>query len=161
MSLVSTLALAERHRRRLETVAAERPNAAAVGASECRRSGLCCHIRPCELGPGDPERLAAHLHLTPAELFRDYLVVDRFTWGLALLPRRVEQTGGVFLTDLQTWDCETPCVFLAPDHTCSVHDAKPVGGRQYACWLSAADRAALPHHPWAEAGLRALGWSGE
>lgn len=159
MSLILAHTLAERYRRRLAEVGRDHPTAASRGETECRRSGVCCWVRPCELGPGDPERLAAHLGVSVAELFLNYLVVDRFSWGLGLLPRRAEQEGGQFLSDRETWDCDTPCVFLADDHSCRVHDAKPAGGRQFGCWMP--DRASLPHYPWSRESLLALGWSGD
>lgn len=160
MSFILASVLRSRFHDRMLQVEREHPSARTTGKTSCQRSGLCCWQRPCELGPGDPERIAAHLGISTAELFREHLVVDRFDWGLCLLPRRGEQTGGQFLSDRETYDSDTPCVFLTADRTCQIHDVKPAGGRQFACWLPEAERKAMPRYPWTAEALMALGWDG-
>ncbi len=160
MSFVLADLLRSRYRERMADMERRHPPARATGATSCQRSGLCCWQRPCELGPGDPERIAAHLGTSAAALFREYLVVDRFDLGLCLLPRRTEQEGGRFLRDDETYDVDTPCVFLTAEHACRIHDVKPAGGRQFACWLPKTERAALPRYTWTTADLETLGWDG-
>lgn len=140
--------------------------ASLTGASSCQRSGVCCWRRPCDLFSGDVERLAAHLSLTPPEVFRQYLVVDMLTDSsgrstLRLLPRREHQVGGVFVTAAESWSIETPCVFLVDGKACRVHDAKPTGGAAWSCSMSAAEVAAMPSPVWTREALTALGWDGE
>lgn len=145
---------------RIERDAAPRP-ARTSGATGCQRSGVCCWRRPCDLHPGDDvPRLAAFLGLTPERLFADLLVVDAGVHGLALRPRRGEQAGGRYLSDEATFDIDTSCVFLRADG-CSVHAAKPTGGAQWGCWMSAAEQAALPQPAWSREDLVALGWDGD
>ena len=142
-------------------VAAANPKPAALtGATSCQRSGVCCWRRPCDLYPGDPERLAAYLGLTVEETFRRHLVVDYFKGRLRVLPRRGQQTGGVYLSDDETYDIDTPCTFLV-DRACAVHDAKPTGGAAWHCGMSAAEQAALPEPEWTREAVMALGWDGE
>lgn len=135
-----------------------------TGATTCQRSGVCCWRRPCELHPGDPERLAAHLGITTSELMRDYLVVDRLDPGVVLLPRRVQQDGGRYLTVSQSYDVETPCVFLDQSggpSSCRVQEAKPTGGAQWSCTMTDEQMAALHRPAWTLDELRAIGFEGE
>lgn len=134
-----------------------------TGATTCQRSGVCCWRRPCELHPGDPERLAAHLGITTQEVIRDYLVVDRLDHGVVLLPRRVQQDGGRYLSASQTYDIETPCVFLDQSGgpgSCRVQEAKPTGGAQWSCTMTAEQMAALHRPAWTLEELRAIGYEG-
>lgn len=133
-----------------------------AGAATCQRSGVCCWRRPCDLHPGaDVPRLAAFLGLSPAELFRDYLVVDTGPDdGFRLSPRRADQDGGSFLSASETWSLSAPCVFLEPGG-CRVHAAKPTGGAQWSCAMPKAEQQALANPAWARADLEALGWDGE
>lgn len=146
-----------------QIIASADPRPAYVsGASGCQRSGVCCWRRPCDLVPGDVERLAAHLGITPAETFLEYLVVDEFGGELRLLPRRGQQAGGHYLTTRETYQIDTPCVFL-DGKTCRVHDAKPTGGARWHCAMSEAEtRSLIASDPkWTHAELVALGWDGE
>lgn len=139
----------DHYRRRLSVIsstASPRP-AHEIGETECQRSGVCCWRRPCELHAGDVERLADHLGLSPRDVFRLHLVVDRDHGGYTLVPRRSQQVGGRFLTAEQTWDIDTACHFLV-DGRCSVHDAKPTGGVQWTCSMSVAETDRLPVGRW-------------
>lgn len=135
-----------------------------AGASSCQRSGVCCWRRPCEIGKGEPERIAAHLGITPQQLFREHLIVDAMRGELQLRPRRGQQAGGTFLTPEQTYDIDTPCTFLDPSaqNACRIHDAKPAAGASWHCGMSDAEAAALPRPaPWDPADLAELGWDGK
>lgn len=165
MSFVMGMIRAQRNREKLVQImkkASPRP-AYETGASECQRSGICCWRRPCDLYPGDEVRLAQHLGLSVQETFKKYLVVDEFAGRLRLLPRRGQQDGGEYLTDSQTFDIDTPCVFLRPDeqNACSVHPAKPTGGASWSCSMSQAEQDALPQPAWTHEALMAIGWDGE
>lgn len=135
------------------------------GATNCQRSGVCCWQRPCDLFPGDAERMAALLKISPTEVFREYLIVDDLGdgSGLRLLPRREQQTGGRYLTVAETYDIDTPCVFLdvANGNACRVQAAKPHGGARFHCTMAPAEIAALPPPRWTEEQLVAIGWDGE
>lgn len=135
-----------------------------TGATTCQRSGVCCWRRPCELHPGDPERLAAHLGISTPDLMRDYLVVDKLDHGVVLLPRRVQQQGGRYLTVGESYDVETPCVFLdqtSGQNSCRVQEAKPTGGAQWSCTMTPEQMAALHRPAWTLDELRVLGFDGE
>lgn len=136
------------------------PNAEAEGKTECCRSGRCCWSGPCRLAPGDEVALAAHLGMTVQELFQKHLVVDSTEGGFVVMPRRAEWEGGHYLTDDETYDANTPCVFLTPDG-CQVHDAKPTGGRYYKCWDNSTHKTTPPGCTWTREQVEALGWDGE
>lgn len=142
--------------------ASPRP-ASESGATECQRSGVCCWRRPCELFPGDVERIADHLEVTPRDVFAQFLVVDEVDGRLMLVPRRGEQDGGVYLRAEQTYDISTPCIFLDVENgnACKVHAAKPTGGALWTCSMSAAEMAAIPRPAWTREQLIELGWDGD
>lgn len=134
-----------------------------TGAKECQRSGVCCWRRPCELAPGDEQRIADHLGISKHQLFAEYLVVDDAGDGrLMLVPRRGQQAGGAMLTAEQTYDMDTPCVFLdvANRNACKIHPVKPSVGAAFVCTMTAAERRRLPRPRWNEEQLRELGWDG-
>lgn len=135
------------------------------GSTGCQRSGVCCWTRPCDLHPGDEEKIATHLGTTTQELFREYLVVDDMDdgKGLRLLPRRGQQSGGRYLTAAETYDADTACVFLdtANGNACKVHAVKPTGGARFVCTMSESEVMAFPAPGWTHEQLSALGWDGE
>lgn len=154
--------LQDRFVRKLRVIHESSPKAAEdIGETHCCRSARCCWTRPCDLGQGDPEKIAAHLGITPQELFKRDLVVDEDGAGkLCLRPRRGEQSGGVKLTSDQTFDIDTPCVFLDTknNNACRIHDVKPQTGREYKCWEHSTN---VPIPTWSEEALKELGWVGE
>lgn len=165
MSIIDSFLRARRYDERLVQIRKQAKPAEDTGATSCQRSGYCCWKRPCDLYPGDVERLAAFLGLSVEETFKRYLIVDEWDDKLHLLPRRGQQVGGRYLTSLETFDIDTPCVFLdtseGADNACKVHAAKPTGGAHWHCAMSAAERDALPEPEWTVEALMALGWDGE
>lgn len=151
--------LRERNLRVLQAYEEAHPRALTQGKTECCRSGVCCWTRPCQLGHDDPERIATHLGITVAELFSKYLVVDEIGLQLLLLPRRKEQEGGRYLSAAETFDCDTPCVFLGEDNACQIHDVKPVGGKHFKCWDPSTGQPPEGVE-WTEEALIRLGWDG-
>lgn len=155
---VEAQSLRDGHRHSLRVLIRDRPDAGRQGKAECCRSGQCCWRRPGELSADDVPRLAARLGLSPPELFARYLVVDDIRDHLSLLPRRAGQEGGRMLGWRETYDLDTPCVFLGESGDCSVHEDKPAACREFRCW----EEAPVPATPlpWAPEALRALGWDG-
>lgn len=149
-------------RRRLKMAHDALPKGASErGETSCCRSGRCCWTGPCELNPLDPPRIAAHLGITEADLFAQYLVVDERLHGpgLRVIPRRKQWPGGVFLTNEETFDADTPCVFLGDDNGCQNHDAKPTGGAFYKCW-DPSTHGSPANTVWTEEQVLALDWDG-
>lgn len=128
------------------------------GKTECCRSGLCCWRRPGALAPEDVPAIAAHLGITEQELFKQFLVVDRFS-DLSLVPRRKHQEGGVFLPWQETYSLETPCVFLDTENgnACSIHPVKPHDCKRFRCWVNESNEVTeMPREKLIE-----LGWGGD
>jgi len=84
----------------------------------------------------DVDRISSHLGLTPQEFFQQYCVVDVNDDGYKILLRRrgEKAIAGELLSAAQTWNIDTPCVFLA-DNLCQVHDVKPAECAGFHCWL--------------------------
>lgn len=167
MDFISAHMLRARTHERLKEIAAKASPKRAMdsGAATCQRSGVCCWTRPCDLFPGDEQRIADHLGVAVPELFRSSLVVDNMQDGVGyrVLPRRGQQEGGRYLTSRETFDLDTPCVFLDVEHdnACRIQPVKPQGGAQFVCTLTDAEIKALPHPTWTEEQLAALGWDGD
>lgn len=152
-----------RFRRQLQMAhAALPPSAGQRGADACCHSGRCCWSGPCELSPSDPPKIAAHLGVTETDLFARYLVVDesRFRDGFRVIPRRRQWTAGRYLTNAETYDADTPCVFLGDGNACQIHDAKPAGGVFYKCW-DPDTHGEPPGVEWSKEQVMALGWDGD
>jgi Fe-S-cluster containining protein len=130
------------------------------GAKGCCRSGVCCWRRPCDLTPGDEVAIAAFLNTTPEALFKESLVVDGDPHDLRLRPRRVEQEGGKYLTSDQTFDIDTPCVFLdtANRNACRIHPVKPTTGAAFDC--TKPEKYEPEGVTWSREALMGLGWDG-
>lgn len=137
-------------------------SAAAKGEDACCKSGRCCWSGPCRLAPGDETKIAVHLGVTVGELFAQYLVVDENRAGDALVvfPRRRQWEGGHYLSDDETYDADTPCVFLTDADGCQIHGAKPSGGAHYKCW-DTSTHGEPPGCEWSEEQVMALGWNGD
>ena len=145
---------------RLEKLERKASTAFKQEKKRCCRSGLCCWRRACSLAPGDEVKLAEFLDLTVRELFHEYLVVDTDSdEHLTVRPRRVEQMGGCYLTEDQTYDIDTPCIFLDTEknNACKVHKVKPTEGRLIGCWMVEKD---IPIPSWTRKQIIALGWNG-
>lgn len=132
------------------------PPASKQGRGGCCRSVVCCWRRPGALDQDDIGRIADHLGKTPQELFRENLIVDDFGHGLLLLPRRKQQAGGRMITSAETYDIDTPCVFLGESNACEIHDVKPSGCRNFMCW----SKQSHPEPIWQREELVSLGWDG-
>jgi len=166
MDFISVHMIRMRTHARLQQIAdnASPQRAKVSGAATCQQSGVCCWTRPCDLFPGDERRIAVHLGVTVHELFASSLVVDDIQDGngYRLLPRRGQQDGGRYLTARETYDIDTPCVFLDVEHgnACKIHEVKPEGGRRFVCTMTDAEIKALPSPKWTEEQLRGIGWDG-
>lgn len=142
---------------KLQMIEKAHPTAKTQGSDNCCRSGVCCWRRPGELSPDDLDKLAAHLGLTAPETFRQFCVVDKID-GLILRLRRAHEEGGRMLTWRDTYDLDTPCVFLDRNESkCKVHEAKPANCAAYKCWT---DNPVREMPVWTEGALTALGWDG-
>jgi len=154
------LELRHQYQEGLALLKREHPTAAAQGRQACCRSAVCCWRRPGELHPDDVPRIAAHLGLTPQELFRRWLVVDKINGRLVVLPRRVHQQelAGHYVPLRETYSLASPCVFLVPQeqNACRIHEVKPYGCRNFECWSDAWKTKTKP--VWSVDALQALGW---
>lgn len=135
MNFFSSMSLAEEFRIKLQSYQSEHPTAKHQGKNECCKSGVCCWRRPGALAPEDIPILAKYLNITEQELFKQFLVVDEITGYRVLLPKRVSQEGGRMLSCDETYDIDTPCVFLdTKDNSCKVHKVKPIACKNFKCW---------------------------
>lgn len=128
--------LRQQSRLALAVIQAASPTASDKRLTECCRSGVCCWRRPGALAADDVPRIAAHLGVTEAELFAQCLVVDGWGDEEMLLPRRAHQTGGRMIGWRETYDTDSPCVFLDQenDNACRIHEVKPWSCRAFKCW---------------------------
>lgn len=109
----------------------------------------------------DAKAIAAYLGITPEELFEKYLSIDRYNGNLELFPKKVSWRAGRFITDDNTWDASTPCIFLdvENDNACKIHEVKPKGCRDFKCWEK--DGAPTEVAAMSEKFLLSLGWDGK
>lgn len=130
------------------------------GDLECVKCGCCCWLRPCCLVPSDVDKIAAFLKRSTHDLFENFLVVDKIRGHLVVLPIRAsqEELAGGFLPDENTFDINTPCIFLAENSLggtrCKIHKVKPRGGLEWECWRGD-EHSNLSAYEWSEADLKA------
>ena len=159
MSFLDTLWKRDAFHRQLLQIADKHPTAEMQGKSECCRSGVCCWRRPGCLEPADVPKIAAHLGLTENELFRQRLVVDEIGGVTCLVPARQHQVGeftGRMLPNDETFSIKSPCTFLGPDNSCTIHEVKPHDCREFKCWTGQyPEPCQFP-----EDQLKQLGWDG-
>lgn len=90
----------------------------AQSLDHCNRCGECCR-EPCSLGDGDVTRLARHFGMQPIDFAKAHLDVRQRQDGV-LIARPHFGPDGL-------------CHFYR-DGTCTVHEVKPAGGRDFECW---------------------------
>ena len=108
----------------------------------CIRRGACCRAHPGWFAPGEPERAADHLGMTPDAFVRRYLVID----SVDIDGTRVEAFAPVKLgrDGKPLWDTGTrvdrlyrilksPCVFYGNESGCAIYPARPIECRHYDC----------------------------
>jgi Fe-S-cluster containining protein len=158
MSFFSSFSLRNEFIRKLKKIEKDNPTAQTTGKTECCNSGVCCWKRPCELNMEDVNRLAAHFKLTAKEFFKKYCCVDYHDdkYILRFIRHNETSLAGTYLSSDQTYNIDTPCIFLK-DSLCSVHDVKPEVGRRFQCWIE--NDFESPSMSYEQ--LIALGWDGE
>ena len=100
---------------------------AVQGLDHCNECGACCRIAPCSLMPDDVARIEAHI-------------------GRSLLPsiQVGKRPSGEWVVRMKP-----PCDFL-DGNRCTIHEVKPVGGREFECWNPATHRRT---YHWSESDL--------
>lgn len=110
----------------------------------CIRRGLCCKSSPGWFAPGEVERAAELMGLTPDDFVKRYLIVD---WLELPEHGRVHVFAPVKLgrdgLPLEPTGAQAsrlygmlkgPCVFYQSDaHGCGIYGARPIECRQYIC----------------------------
>lgn len=123
--------------------------------------GFCCWKAPGELNAEDLDRLSKHFGLTPQEFFKRYTIVDKSTvvTDYMLRLKRTHWDGGRMTTCEETFEVNTPCVFLDVDNgnKCKVHEVKPAVCAHFQCWNKLKE---LDIPNWTREQLTALGWDG-
>lgn len=114
----------------------------------CKHCVGACTNHPGWMTPGQVERMAEFLKLTPQELFDQYLVADtyydRFDGStLVLRPAQAHDTPG---TAIQGWKHPGRCTFLGDDNRCKVHQVKPKECADYLHTNKPWDSYANHHH---------------
>jgi Fe-S-cluster containining protein len=99
-------------------------------ACDCEGCSAHCREQPGPLGPGDVERLAAHLG-------RPVSAVLPLLWASPGAVVTNTTTGEVFRVATITPRLgERGCVFLAEDGACTVHPAAPFGCAMFDCHMT-------------------------
>lgn len=150
----------QRYVRGLNVLRSTYPPAIDQGKSECCKSGNCCWRAPGELTKEDLARLAVEFKMSEGEFFKSYCMVDAYDDGLILRLSRSQYTErGRMTTARETYDIESPCVFLDTKNgnSCKVHAVKPEICREYKCWEQK-EQPLMPY--WTQDDLVALGWDG-
>lgn len=88
----------------------------------CKDCVQCCKEQPGSLIPGDLERIADKLQLTP-EVARIYFVASPGALVMDTTTNRQFRVGTI--TPRVTR--KLGCVFLTPDNKCRIHDVAPAG----------------------------------
>jgi Fe-S-cluster containining protein len=110
--------------------------ACTVESGTCTTCTAACHKKPGWLMPGEAERIARHLGMSLAELFRTKLAIDWWedhpvTDGdvFVLAPAITTSPAG----EEYPGDPRGRCVFLTAEGRCGIHAVKPHECRAYWC----------------------------
>lgn len=144
-----------------EYIETMRPTAFGKGLIECQRCGTCCKKAPCKLIGTNLQPMADYLNLTIIELFKKYLVVDKYNGKYYVLPVRVGQEGiaGQYMSDERSFE-KGACIFMKEVdgvYSCSIQEVKPKQGADYKCW----EDKKRPNYSWQRNDILALGWNGK
>jgi len=111
--------------------------------TSCSRCGDCCTRYPCNLIPEDILPMACHLDIPVSELIDTYLIIDYFSKieeedDYFLVPKRITDNEATVYAGFSWAFQQDACIFLRDGGfgmSCSIHEAKPHGGRTMSCWL--------------------------
>jgi len=134
------------------------PSAQHLGKDTCQRCGRCCLQRPGTLSKTDVGVISAHLGLTAQEFFQQYCMVDYMSGNVVLILRRHHQEGGDYISSLESWSLDSPCVFYE-NNGCQIHKVKPHQCYNTRCWDDTREKG-NGHAAWTEEDLKSLGWDG-
>lgn len=125
---------------------------------ECIKCGICCWQRPCSLDKNDVKNISEFLNITIKELFKNYLLVDKFE-SFCVLPRRHSQKdiAGKYIPAHRTFDIVSPCVFLNKNNKCRIYEVRPIGACMCECWKDIPDSII----EWSKEDLINIGWDGK
>ncbi len=107
----------------------------------CIRRGICCKSSPGWFGPGEIDKAAALLEMTPDDFVRKYAVVDSATLDgeevHAFAPVKLDQFGEPMATPGSRVDgtyryFRGQCIFYTGEG-CGIYGARPVECRAYVC----------------------------
>lgn len=107
----------------------------------CIRRGICCRTSPGWFAPGEVEKAAALLEMTPDEFVRAYVIIDGVErdgeWVEAFAPVKLDRRGEPALPPGSRADelyrvLRGPCVFFDGDG-CRIYGARPIECSQYVC----------------------------
>jgi Fe-S-cluster containining protein len=131
----------------------------------CSRCGYCCWLSPPRLTKADLTRAAEHESLTEAEFFARYCVVNEIPPDFDKLAPQIRRANwrylaGMYLPAVQSYDLDSPCVFLRRGKRCGLNAAKPAECAGFCCWVDGHNGYAKVYEAWTDAELRALGWDG-
>lgn len=120
---------------------AEEPDPHPDPEKGCIRRGICCRSSPGWFGPGEVEGAAAHLGLTPDELVRRYLIIDRAEVDgetvEVFAPVKLDRNGAPALPPATRADelyrvLRGSCVFFGGSG-CAIYPARPIECARYVC----------------------------
>jgi Fe-S-cluster containining protein len=107
----------------------------------CIRRNLCCRSNPGWFGPGEAERSAELLGMTPDAFVRTYLVIDHVevegTKVEVFAPAKLGRDGNPLIAPATRTDrlyqlLRGPCIFF-DGQGCRIYGARPVECRVYVC----------------------------
>lgn len=116
-------------------------------ARGCIRRGLCCKSSPGWFAPGEVERAAAMLGMSPDAFVRAYVVIDHVEINGQLVeafaPAKVGRDGLPLRqpgtrTDRLYRMLRSPCIFY-DGQGCRIYPARPIECRRYVCTQAAED----------------------
>lgn len=108
----------------------------------CIRRGYCCKNTPGWFAPGELEKAAEHLGMTPDEFANNYLVIDGYElpelgWVKVFAPVRLNRFNEPAMPPLSEVDdiyryLNGPCIFYK-ENGCEIYPARPMECRSYFC----------------------------
>lgn len=113
----------------------------------CVRRGLCCRSSPGWFAPGEVEKAAAALDMSPDDFVRKYLVIDSIDVDGQLaevfVPVKMGRGNKPLAPPATRVDrlyrmLRSPCVFFK-DSGCQIYDVRPLECRHYLCTAAEGD----------------------
>ena len=113
------------------------PSAKNLRLNQCQRCGYCCLGVSCVPKPDEVESIANFLELSTDELFKHYMMIDKFddsNYFLRFANENQQDITGTYLPKERWFDRGYCILYDKKNRICRIYPVRPSEARDWKCW---------------------------